>query len=431
MIGVEGVAPEGTAAALGIRPGDSVVAVNGHKIHDVIDYRFFIAEELAALTIRKQSGALVTFDIQKAPDDDLGLEFGPLRIKRCRNNCIFCFVDQMAPGCRKSLYIKDDDYRASFLYGNYITLGNITEQDRARIFEQRLSPLYVSVHATEPELRRFMLGSRRAPDILPELERLAAGGIRFHTQIVLCPGINDGPHLTRTVKDLAGLFPAVASIAVVPVGLTSHRQDLYPLAVFTRRRAQATVREVETLARGFKRALGTGLVFASDELYIKSDEPFPSYRSYEDFPQIENGVGMVAAFLHDARRIKLPRQVPPLKITLLTGRSFGPILKRAVIPFRTVRGLTVKVVAAGNIFFGPTVTVSGLLSGLDIIAALENKAIGGILVLPAAAIREGDELLLDGMTIRDVERILRVEIRTAENLHDVAQIVREGMRSSP
>jgi putative radical SAM enzyme (TIGR03279 family) len=430
LLEVKGVEPEGMAAALGIVPGDGVMAVDGREIRDVIDYRFFIAEEQVALTIKKLNRAVVTLNISKAFEDDLGLEFGPLRIRRCRNNCIFCFVDQMPSGCRKSLYVKDDDYRASFLYGNYITLGNISEEERARIFEQRLSPLYVSVHATEPDLRRFMLGNRRAPDIRMELERLAAGGIRFHTQIVLCPGINDGSHLTRTVNDLAGLFPSVASIAVVPVGITSHRQDLYPVAVFSKRRAQAAVREIESLARRFKRTLGTNLVFASDELYIRSGERFPSYRSYEDFPQIENGVGMVAAFLHEAERMKLPRKIHPLKITLVTGRSFGPILKRAVNVFRTVRGLTMNVVTAVNRFFGPTVTVSGLLSGQDIVTALENRKIGDILVLPAAAIKEGEELFLDGMTSGDMARILGTEVRIADSLHDIAQIVREGIGAS-
>ncbi|HWR73931.1 MAG TPA: PDZ domain-containing protein, partial [Nitrospirota bacterium] len=215
--------PEGTAAPLGIRSGDRIVSMNGHPIDDVIDYRFHVSEERLTVVVEGRGGKKRTLVLHKDPDDDLGLELEPFRIKRCRNKCLFCFVDQMPAGCRQSLLIKDDDYRASFLHGNYITLGNLSEQEWSRIFSQRLSPLYLSVHATEPELRRFILGNRNAPDIMTAMKRLAAGGIGMHTQIVLCPGINDGPHLARTIADLATLSPWVLSIAVVPVGVTRFR----------------------------------------------------------------------------------------------------------------------------------------------------------------------------------------------------------------
>ena len=237
-------------------------------------------------------------------DDSLGLVFASLRITRCRNKCIFCFVDQMPPGCRKTLYVKDDDYRASFLYGNFITLGALSESDWERIFRLRLSPLYISVHTTDPALRAVMLRNKRSVDIMEGLRRLAAGGIKIHAQIVLCPGINDGDHLKRTITDLAGLFPAVSSVAAVPVGLTTHRKGLFPLRTFTRGEARSVLELIGRFEEGFKRRFGTRFVFASDEFYIKADAQIPPPSFYEDFPQIENGVGMVST-IH-ARRPARP-----------------------------------------------------------------------------------------------------------------------------
>ena len=217
MLRIERVLPGSTAKRLGLESGDTIISINDHEINDVIDFRFYSADEHCSLTFKKQDSTVRTIDADHGTDGDLGLEVEPLHIRKCRNQCIFCFVDQMPGGCRKSLYIKDDDYRASFLYGNYITLCNLAEQDWERIFRQRLSPLYISVHATETDLRRRILGNKTAPDILNDLQRLAEGGIQMHTQIVLCPGVNDGMHLIRTAGDLADLFPSVASIAVVPV----------------------------------------------------------------------------------------------------------------------------------------------------------------------------------------------------------------------
>lgn len=425
MLAVLRADPEGTAAPLGIRPGDRIVSMNGHPIDDVIDYRFHVSEERLSLVVEGRGGKRRTLVLHKDPDDDLGLELEPFRIKRCRNRCIFCFVDQMPTGCRQSLRIKDDDYRASFLHGNYITLGNVSEQEWSRIFSQRLSPLYLSVHATEPELRRFILGNRNAPDIMTSLKRLAAGGIGMHTQIVLCRGVNDGPHLTRTITDLATLAPRVLSIAVVPAGVTRFRKGLYPLKTFSRTAARNVVQLVETLGRGYRKHLGTRLVYPSDEFYIKAGRQVPSPSFYEDFPQIENGVGMVAQFRDDARRARFPRKVAPTTLVLVTGTSFAHVFKTMTQKLSRIRGLTLRLVVVKNRFFGLSVTVAGLLTGRDIYHTLKGKRNGDLVLVPANALKEDEDLFLDGMTLAELEERLAVPVRKAADFREIAAMLRE------
>ena len=417
--------PEGTAATLGIRSGDRIISMNGHPIDDVIDYRFHVSEERLSLVVEGRGGKKRTFVLDKDPDDDLGLELEPFRIKRCRNRCIFCFVDQMPAGCRKSLLIKDDDYRASFLHGNYITLGNVNEQEWSRIFSQRLSPLYLSVHATEPELRRFILGNRNAPDIMTALRRLAAGGIGMHAQIVLCRGINDGPHLTRTIADLATFFPRMLSIAVVPAGVTRFRKGLHPLTPFTRTAARNVVQLIETLGRGYRKRLGTRLVYPSDEFYIKAGRAVPSPTFYEDFAQIENGVGMVSQFHEEARLVRFPRKVAPTSLVLVTGTSFGPTLKTMIQKLFRIRGLMVRLVTVQNRFFGPSVTVAGLLTGSDIYHAIRGKRVGDLVLVPANALKEDEDLFLDGMTLAALQKKLAAPVRKAAGFSEIAAALRE------
>ena len=417
--------PEGTAATLGIRSGDRIISMNGHPIDDVIDYRFHVSEERLSLVVEGRGGKKRTFVLDKDPDDDLGLELEPFRIKRCRNRCIFCFVDQMPAGCRKSLLIKDDDYRASFLHGNYITLGNLNEQEWARIFSQRLSPLYLSVHATEPELRRFILGNRNAPDIMTALRRLAAGGIGMHAQIVLCRGINDGPYLTRTIADLATFFPRMLSIAVVPAGVTRFRKGLHPLTPFTRTAARNVVQLIETLGRGYRKRLGTRLVYPSDEFYIKAGRAVPSPTFYEDFAQIENGVGMVSQFHEEARLVRFPRKVAPTSLVLVTGTSFGPTLKTMIQKSFRIRGLMVRFVTVQNRFFGPSVTVAGLLTGSDIYHAIRGKRVGDLVLVPANALKEDEDLFLDGMTLAALQKKLAAPVRKAAGFSEIAAALRE------
>ncbi len=430
MLEIVHILPGGTAEGLGLQAGDVLDSVNGNEINDVIDYRFWVADERILVLLHTKDGKARKLLIEKDPDDNLGLEFPPFRITRCRNRCIFCFVDQMPPGCRKSLYVKDDDFRASFLHGNYITLGALSDDDWERIFRERLSPLYISIHTTDHSLRTFMLGNKKAPDILSSIKRLAAGGIVMHTQIVLCPGINDGDRLQKTLDDLSGLFPAIASIAVVPVGLTSFRKKLFPLRSFTRSEARAVINHIIRLGSRFKRQLGTRLVFASDEFFIKAGEPFPPLSFYEELPQKENGVGMVSDFLRDVSRTRIPKKAVPIKLTIVTGVSFGGILKRSLERLRTVEGPKIRLVIAQNSFFGPSVTVAGLLTGRDILRALKGKHPGDLVVVPSSALKEDEDLFLDNMRLEQLEQALSVKVLKAGNFSELVTILRRDGRGS-
>ena len=429
MLEIAAVLPGGTASRLGLLPGDRLVSINGREVRDSIDFQYLASDERIVLQVERRDGSCIRLRFGKSPDDTLGLEFAPFAVRRCRNKCLFCFVDQMPPGCRRSLSVKDDDYRASFLFGNYITLSNLREEDWDRIFAQRLSPLYISVHATEPELRARLLNNARASDILASLRRLASGGIRVHTQIVLCPGINDGVHLERTVRDLAGLVPAVLSIAAVPVGLTAWRRGLPPLRAYRRAEAARTLAMLLKLGRSFRRRLGTRLVYPSDELILRSGAPVPPPGFYEDFPQIENGVGMVAAFLQDVRRTRLPRRVsPPLRMTAVTGRSFAPFLREAFRRLETVEGVSARVLQVGNRLFGPSVTVTGLLSGSDIMRSIAGRRLGDLLLVPENTLKEGQGVFLDDRTVEELAHAAGIPVRVVGSFSDVVQVVRHERR---
>jgi putative radical SAM enzyme (TIGR03279 family) len=422
------VLPGSRGADLGFKEGDRIVSVNGDAVSDVIDYKFSVADEHVVIVMQKKNGRRRTYTLDKESDDALGLEFPPLHIKRCRNKCIFCFVDQMPKGCRKSLLIKDDDFRASFLHGNYITLGSLTESDFERIFRQRLSPLYISVHTTDPALRSFMIGNRRSPDIMMSMKRLAEAGIKMHTQIVLCPGINDGPYLERTLDALSGLFPAVASVAVVPVGITAFRKKLYPLRTFRLGEARRVIAITEKFGRECKKQIGARFVFASDEFYIRAKEDFPTPSFYEDFPQIENGVGMVASFLRDASRTKLPSCMPPRHVTIATGVSFSRILKDTLERVQAIHGIVIDLITAKNYFFGPSVTVAGLLTGSDLQKALQRRRLGDLLVIPASTLNEEAEIFLDNMTLKQLENRLAVNIVPVATFRELMLVLHSGGR---
>lgn len=426
MLEIVKVVPESTASRLGLHAGDFIQRINKTEVNDVIDFQFLAADERVTIDLVRRNGRTEHLTVRKDTDDMLGLEFTPLKIKRCRNRCIFCFVDQMPAGSRRTLYIKDDDFRASFLYGNFITLGNLSEDDWDRIFRQRLSPLYISVHSTDPAVRNSLLRNSNAPSILDSLKRLATGGIRMHTQIVLCPGINDGEHLGRTVTDLAGLFPAVSSIAVVPVGITGHRNGLHPLRTFSRSESRAVLNDVLEFGKRFKKELGTRLVYPSDEFFIKAGKPVPSASFYEEFPQIENGVGMVSLFLRDASRVRLPVRVRPVRATLVTGRSFSAILDLALDRLKSIRGITLRKVTANNGFFGESVTVSGLLTGRDVLRALKGKRLGDLVVIPSTMLKEEEAVFLDGMTLEELQQKLKIRISVADGFKDLVNILKKG-----
>lgn len=424
MIEVAEVHQDSAAARAGIRPGDRIAAVNGSDVRDILDFQFLAGEERNTLRLVRRDGISRTVSLLRLPGEPLGLVFPPFAVRQCRNRCIFCFVDQMPGGCRPSLSVKDDDYRASFLFGNYITLTNLREVDWERIFAQRLSPLYLSVHATDPAVRKQLLRNDAAPDILQQMKRLAAGGISMHTQIVLCPGVNDGSHLVRTVEDLASLFPSVLSVAVVPVGITAHRKGLFPVRTVRRNEARSIIQSLLHLGRRYRRRFGTRLVYPSDELYIKAGLPVPLPAFYEDFPQIENGVGMVSDFLREARRTRLPVRCPRASVTAVTGTSFGPLLRAALERLLAGSEVRVRVLTVKNSFFGPEVTVAGLLAGRDILKTVRGKRLGSLLLVPEGALKDDEGVFLDDVSLADLERSAGVPVVPVSDFRRLVQILK-------
>jgi putative radical SAM enzyme (TIGR03279 family) len=340
--------------------------------------------------------------------ESFGLEFEAIEPLTCQNNCVFCFVHQNPARVRPSLHIKDEDYRLSFLFGNYLTLTNVDEAELQRIIDQRLSPLYISVHATEPSLRARMLGNAEYDGFLEKVERLVAAGITVHGQVVLCPDWNDGPHLERTIEDMAKFCPGAGSLAVVPVGLTRHRKNLPELKPFTPEIARQTIEQVSAIQSKLKKRLGTPFVFLGDEIYIMAGAPLPPSSHYRDFPQIENGVGMVRTFQKQFD-VALRRKRKPsgrARGTVCTGRVFFPYLKASVDRL----DLDLNVVAVESRYWGPGIGVAGLLTGSDFISELRGKVRGDFVVLPSECMIGDDYLFLDDLTLQDVEKELGVEV---------------------
>jgi len=406
------------AARAGLRAGDRILAINGTPLRDVIDFHFSTGEERLDLSLERDGAARTAVLRRHGPD--LGLELQaprPSEISTCANKCVFCFIHQLPKGMRKSLYLKDDDFRLSFLHGNYITLTDLAEPDLARIEEQRLSPLYISVHATDPELRHRLLGQPRMKRaLMPIMERLARAGIRMHAQIVLCPGWNDGAHLDRSVHDLARLHPGVATTAVVPVGLTRHRERLPALRTLTDDEARGLVGSIDAWQREFAGSLGTRFVWASDELYVQARLPLPPARAYEGFPIAEDGVGLVRRFIDDGARAvaHLPtRLARPRAVTVVTGEMFAPTMRRLLGRVR-VLNLTLTVAPIANEWFGRGIGVAGLLTGQDIQIQLAGRALGDEVLVPSVAVRDGPGVFLDDLTPADLTAALDVPVRVVE-----------------
>ncbi len=420
------VQPGGLAERAGLRPGDRLLRINGAPLRDLVDFHVLAGEERLGIDLQR---GCQTHSVALAREwgRDLGLECeppAPAEISTCANKCVFCFIHQLPKGLRKSLYVKDDDYRLSFLHGNYITLTDLPDEEIRRIVDQHLSPLYISVHATDPRLRHFLLGSPRTMrgDLMERMRRLAEAGIRMHAQIVLCPGLNDGPHLERSVRELAALHPAVATVAVVPVGLTRHREGLYPLESVTPEAARALLAAIHDWQAGHRRRLGTRLVFAADEVYLLAGEPIPPAAAYEGFPVIEDGVGLVRrfedAFLRTLRRRPVPG--PAVRAaTVVTGELFAPVLRRLLGPVAAIRP-AVEVVSVRNDFFGPAISVAGLLTGEDIARTLAGRAFGDVVLVPDVALQETRGVFLDDASPGDLAKHLGVPVEappaTAEGL---------------
>lgn len=403
---IDEVQPGSAAEAAGIRKGDRLLSINGAPVLDVIDYMFQAEGPDVALEISR-GGKRFSKGLALEESDTPGLVLSPFRIKTCRNKCVFCFVSQLPKGLRKSLYVKDEDYRMSFLYGNYMTLTNLSPVDRERIATQRLSPLYISVHTTNDTLRRRMLGNPKAPDIMKELRFFKENKIRMHTQIVLCPGLNDYDELKNTIRDLCSLYPFVESIAVVPVGITAHGGK--GLSEVRKEDAERAIREINVFRKRFMKKHGDPVVYAADELYIKAGAAFPPLKEYGELPQIENGVGMLPLFLAEAKKARIPETPAPLKAITFTGTSFYPYLEKFTERLSR-RGIKITPVEVKNHFFGETVTVAGLITGRDVIRTLMGKSGEfDILLVPSVALKAGEDVFLDSVTAADLQDALGIK----------------------
>ena len=414
---IQSVDPHSPARRAGVRPGETLTHINGRPIADVLDYKFYSYDPRLELTLAGEDGRTRTVRVRKDEGEELGLNFETYlmdRARSCANRCIFCFVDQMPPGMRETLYFKDDDARLSFLMGNYITLTNLSEREIDRICALRISPINISVHATDPALREAMLRHRRAGECLDIMKRFAGAGIEMNCQIVSCPGINDGPALDRTLADLGALHPAVASVAVVPVGLTKYREGLCHIDPYTPAQAAALIGQVEAFAAAFLEKHGTSLAWCSDEFYLLAGRALPEKAYYEDMNQLENGVGMLRLLQSQAELAlegEALLELTPPPFSIATGVSAAPFVEKIVDRCREKCGNIVGTVhPVANRFFGETITVSGLVTGGDLIGQLRGKELGERLILPSNMLRAGEQVFLDAVTVAQVEEALGVPV---------------------
>lgn len=422
---IKDVLPGSIAEELGIEKGDKLITINGAGVLDIIEYKYLITDEYLEMEIRKPSGEIWDLELEKEYDEDLGLVFDGIidNPKSCHNKCIFCFIDQMPPGMRETLYFKDDDTRLSFLMGNFITLTNMRRDELNKIIRYRISPINVSVHTTNPELRQQMLSNKNAVKIMEYLKLLTDNEIEVKAQIVLCPGVNDGAELERTLRDLSEMHPYLSTTAIVPLGLTKYREGLHPLEEVSKEKAEEIIRQVEALQLEFLKKLDTRFCFLSDEFYLIAEKPLPNYESYEDFKQLDNGVGLISLFreeiansLQNIDKGKLNTQNK--KLYILTGKYAYPVLEEATENIKTkLSGLDMEAVVIHNDFFGHSVKVSGLTTGHDIIGQMKNKLESGVenyLLIPDSMLRKGEEIFLDDVTMTQIEEQLQVKMLTCQ-----------------
>lgn len=414
---IKEVLPGSIAEEIGLEPGDCLSAVNGHLLNDIIDFHFYEwDEEELVIEGFSADGECWEAAIDREEGESLGLVFASPAPVECGNQCIFCFVHQLPKGLRRQLYVKDEDYRLSFLYGNYVTLANVNPEDLKRIKYQRLSPLYISIHATDAAVRRQLLGKTEQVPIMETLRDLAEAGIDIHTQIVLCPSVNDGEILRTTIHDLSVLSPRIRSVAIVPVGLTRHREKLPPIQPVSEQYADRFVAEWESEGRKLSDRLGEPFLFLSDEWYIRSGRDFPPYETYGDFPQLENGVGMIPLFLHESREI-LASALPchPRSITVVSGLSASKYLAAFCSALSLKTGVDIRLQPVVNHLFGESVTVSGLVSGRDILSALKDVDLGDELLIPDVMLKEFEGLFLDDLAPADIEAALHLPVTIIES----------------
>jgi putative radical SAM enzyme (TIGR03279 family) len=394
--------------------GDTILSINGHRISDAVDFLFYSKEEELNVLIARRD-RMLSFRLSLREGQEPGIEMKSFKIKICRNKCLFCFVSQLPKGLRKTLYVKDEDYRMSFLYGNYVTLTSLTPQEKKRIVEQRLSPLYLSIHSTNKAIRNTLLGNPKAPDILKDLRFLKEQKIRMHCQIVLCPGYNDGKDLQQTIRDLYKSYPYVLSIAVVPVGLTAHRKPGLKINPVEKDDAAKAIAIIDSFQKRFRKNHGDSVVYAADELYLKAGISFPPLSEYGELPQIENGVGMVPLFIHQSKKIKLPQVTGKKRFITFTGISFYPYLTKFVDKLNR-NGIDIEAVAVENTFFGTSITVAGLLTGRDVVKSLaETIKKDDILLIPDVVIKDGHEVFLDDVSRQDMQDLLGIKVVIIES----------------
>ncbi|MBE9042867.1 TIGR03279 family radical SAM protein [Pleurocapsales cyanobacterium LEGE 10410] len=415
------VLPDSIAEEIGFEPGDAIVSINQTQPRDLIDYRFLCSDEYLELEVVDAAGDIHQIEIEKDYDDDLGLEFENALFDgliQCNNHCPFCFIDQQPPGKRKSLYLKDDDYRLSFLYGSYLTLTNLTDKEWQRIEQMRISPLYVSVHATEPEVRTRLLKNNRAGLIMSQLAWFQTRRLQIHAQVVVCPGINDGVHLERTLLDLAsfhrGDTPAVASAAVVPVGLTRFRPTEDELVPVSQEKALEVITQVRQLQQKFKQQFGSNFVWLADEWFLIARQDVPPESHYEDYPQIGNGVGSIRLFLKQFQKTAnqmLPQAIDkPRRFTWVVGNAVEQAFQPLVEQLNQVEGLEINLVALNSQYWGQEITVTGLLTGQDLLAGLADQDLGEGILLPSLMLKHDDTKFLDDLTVADVSDKLAIPI---------------------
>lgn len=414
---IKAIDPKSPAARAGVKVGEVLLQVGEHSIKDVLDYKYYTYDPTLTLLLRSQEGNTRTVTIRKDAGEDLGLEFETYlmdKARSCANQCVFCFVDQLPPGMRDTLYFKDDDARLSFLMGNYVTLTNLSKREIQRIIDLHISPINISVHATEPKLRELLLGSRRGGEGIEIMRQFAAANITMNCQIVSCPGLNDGPALTRSMQDLAELYPQVNSVSIVPVGVTKWRQDLYPLRPYEVDEAEGVITQVEAFAEQCRKQYGSSIFWCSDEFYIRAGRPLPKDEYYEQYTQLENGVGMLRLLETECRGASMgaPSIPPVAPFSIATGVAAAPFLREMIDS--TARAcdteLNYTVYPIRNLFFGETIDVAGLITGGDLMRQLQGKDLGARVLIAKNMLRHGETVFLDDVTLEEVEQALGVPV---------------------
>ena len=426
---IESVEEESIASEIGFEAGDSIISINGQKPRDLIDYQILISEEILEISILDKNNTIHNIKIEKDYDSNLGINFEEAlfdSLKQCNNNCPFCFIDQQPAGKRKSLYLKDDDYRMSFLYGSYLTLTNLNENDWHRIKTQRLSPLYISVHATNPDTREKLLKNKKAREILNQIAWFEENSLQVHAQIVICPGINDGSILTKSILDLAKFHntikKTVLSVAIVPVGLTKFRPDNDGLTAVNKEYATKIIKEIESIQEEFKKTISTRFCWLADEWYLIAGLPLPKFQTYENLPQESNGVGTIRSFL---KILELETQSLPKKIHKKRCVSWivGKLVYEALKPFsdklNNIDGLRINLYGLPSIYWGQEQVVTGLLTGEDLIIGLKNKDLGEIIYIPSMMLKTNSDLFLDDKRISEVEEALNTNIHVVYDANDI------------